>query len=548
MASEFFLTAGGRSADAALFYKGRPALGEDPDESLSFGELAKIASAFACEFHKKGVRRGDRTLVMLRYSPEFICTVFALFSIGAVPVLIDPGMGLSRLLHCISKTAPRGLVGIPAVHWLRLFMRSPFSSVKMSFSTAGFIPPFLGATVLPTLREIFSMADESDMEAVEMGESDLAAIVFTTGSTGPAKGVEYTHGIFKAQLGMIRKYYGAGPEHVDMPCFPLFAMFSLCLGMPCAIPDIDPSRPAKAPPEKIIETVRKHNVSFSFGSPALWRRVSDHCISKGIRLDTLRKVLMAGAPVPASLHEKLKTIISPDGDTMVPYGATESLPVANFAGSEMLSDTAALSASGAGYCVGHVVSECEVRIIRPSDGPLPDIGGTESLPDGEIGEIIARGPVVTRRYHGNSAADALAKIADGEAVWHRMGDMGYFDGKKRLWFCGRKSHAVMTKAGPIYPAAAEAPFNIATGRRCAIVGLGKPGDETPVLVVEGAMSDHEFGELRETLEKCAAKLHTPMRISQFERMKKFPVDIRHNAKIRREEIREEVGEELRAKS
>ncbi|HPN84184.1 MAG TPA: fatty acid CoA ligase family protein [Victivallales bacterium] len=537
VAAEFFRTALSRADDLALFYKGRPVLGETPDQSLSFAELAKIANFLSCEFRNSGISSGDKTLVMLRYSPEFIATVFALFSLGAVPVLIDPGMGFSRLLHCISNTKPRALVAIPLVHWVKFFRRSCFSSVDIVFSIKGFTPPLSGIRKIPHIGEMLSAKIANPRETLRRSESDIAAIVFTTGSTGPAKGVEYTHGIFKSQLGMISEYYGAGPAHIDMPCFPLFAMFSLCLGMPCVIPDIDPSRPAKASPETIVNTVKKHKVSFSFASPTLWRRVADYCQEKNIRLDTLRKVLMAGAPVPASIHESIRSVISPDGDSIVPYGATESLPIANFSGKEMLAETACLTAQGRGYCVGRPVKECETRIIRPVDGNIKNIDEVEFIPNGEIGEIIVKGPVVTARYHQNTEATELAKIADGARIWHRMGDMGYFDNDGRLWFCGRKNHLVKTKDGVLYPVCCEAPFNIFTKRRCALVGKGEANKETPVLVVEADLPEDEFEKLKESLRNFAARNEVTKRISHFAQMRNFPVDIRHNAKISREKIR-----------
>jgi acyl-CoA synthetase (AMP-forming)/AMP-acid ligase II len=161
------------------------------------------------------------------------------------------------------------------------------------------------------------------------------------------------------------------------------------------------------------------------------------------------------------------------------------------------------------------------------------------LPNGEIGEIIVKGAVVTASYYGNSKATALAKISDGATgIWHRMGDMGYFDGEGRLWFCGRKSHVVKTREGFLYPVCCEAPFNILTKRRCALVAVGEAGDENPVLVVEGNFSDCEFRELTISLRECAMKNEETSRISRFVQLAKFPVDIRHNAKISREEIRD----------
>lgn len=538
IAIDFFQSAEKYNKNIALYFKDKIA-DLNNWNILSFFELAKIADTYACEFRKADLRRDDKTLVLLKYSPEFLCSVFALFSIGAIPVLIDPGMGIPRLLHCIEKTKPRAMLAIPIVHWTAIFKKSPFSYVKIAFSTDGFLPPFSKIKVLPSWRKIISHDKPDERKIIHAKESDLAAIVFTTGSTGPAKGVEYTHGIFKTQLQMIKKYYDAGEKYKDMPCFPLFAMFSLSLGMPCVIPDIDPSRPAEASPEKIVNIINNHKISFSFASPTLWRNLANYCIKNNIKLKSLKKVLMAGAPVNAKLHSDLKKILPNDAETIVPYGATEALPIANFTGSKMLSDTADLTQKGKGYCVGFPLDECEIRIIKASDEKISHINQTTQLPNFEIGEIIVMGLVVTQHYHDFPEADEFAKIADNNGkFWHRIGDMGYFDDEGKLWFCGRKSHVVSNNNIKIYPAALEAPFNLLFNRRCAIVGLGEKNKETPLLVVEGSFSKQEFNSLKEKIKKLADELNPPLRISHFAFMKKFPVDIRHNAKISREKIRE----------
>ncbi|HRU00705.1 MAG TPA: AMP-binding protein, partial [Victivallales bacterium] len=281
----------------------------------------------------------------------------------------------------------------------------------------------------------------------------------------------------------------------------------------------------------------------SFASPTLWQNLADYCIKNKIKLDSLKKILMAGAPVPAKLHRELKEIISEDAETLVPYGATEALPIANFTGSEMLLETADLTRRAKGYCVGYPFEECEIRIIKPETGKINDISETKQLKTYEIGEIIVKGPVVTKAYYGLQDATEFAKIADKKKgqLWHRMGDMGYFDEKGRLWFCGRKNHIVNTKNGIIYPAAMEAPFNIAIGRRTAIVGYSKNGEEIAILVVEGKYSPNELKEIREKALKIAEELNIDLRFSQIQIMKKFPVDIRHNAKISREKIREYIS-------
>ncbi len=507
--------------------------------ATTFAQLRQMSDTLACGFRNSGIARNTKVLLMLRPCPEFIATVIALFKIGAIPVFIDPGMGLKNLLNCIRKTAPETMIGISKACWLKYFFPGKFASVKISICLGSFTPP--SATNFSSL--LYRQEKDALFRTEETKLDDTAAIVFTTGSTGPPKGVVYTHGIYITQLGIISKTYGAGPEETDMPAFPLFGLFSLALGMPIVIPDMDPSRPATADPEKIFEALTKYNVTFSFGSPALWKNVCEYCIEKKLTLPKLKRVLMAGAPINAVMHENLKKIISPEGETHVPYGATEALPIANFAGSEMLAETAALTAQGAGYCVGRPIEPMQIKVIKATEGPITKWDSSLEVPQGEKGEIIVKGPVVTPCYFNEPQQTENAKIADSDGkVWHRMGDIGYYDEKGRLWFCGRKAHRVITKDAILYSVCCEAIFNQNPNiARSALVGVGQPGSQTPVMIVEMEpdkvpVNPAQYDKLIVDLKKIADGSSLTSGISKFLLHSEFPVDIRHNAKIFREQL------------
>ncbi|HCE42557.1 MAG TPA: peptide synthase [Lentisphaeria bacterium] len=511
------------------------------DRSVTFGQLREMSDKLACEFRNVGIARGAKVLMMLRPCPEFIATVFAVFKIGAIPVLIDPGMGRKNLLNCIRKTSPEAMIGISRAHWIKYLFPFFFRTVRLSIAHGNFAPPWI--TSLESLLK--KNTKDAIFKCEETKLDDTAAIVFTTGSTGPPKGVVYTHGIYITQLGIISKTYGAGPDEIDMPAFPLFGLFSVALGMPIVIPDMDPSRPANADPEKIVAALTRNNVTFSFGSPALWKVVCKYCIEKNIKIPKLKRVLMAGAPITAELHAMLKKTISPDGVTHVPYGATEALPIANFTGSEMLAETAAKTAEGAGYCIGRPIEGMEIKVIGAVNGPIERWSPSLELPQGLKGEIVVKGPVVTPCYYNEPAHTKNAKIADADGnIWHRMGDAGYYDEKGRLWFCGRKAHRVMTKDEILYSVCCEAIFNQHPDvARSALVGIGPEGNQGAVIIIEprpGKMPccDKGKSDFTDELKKLGAKKDFTSRISQFLFHPSFPVDIRHNAKIFREQLAE----------
>ena len=495
----------------------------------SFAQLREESEGFAAALQAEGVGRGNRVMLMVRPSMEFIALTFALFQLGAVVILIDPGMGYKNLLRCIGSVHPDILVGIPrAILFSRLFPK-PFVSVRKRF-LIGKNVPFLG-------KRLVSLKQPLEAEPRYLArEEDLAAIIFTTGSTGPPKGVQYTHGIFHAQLGLIRDFYGIGPGDVDQPCFPLFALFSVALGAKAVIPDLDPSRPGSVRPEVFIQTLVEHKVSYSFGSPAIWDVVSRHCLDRGIVLP-VKKILMAGAPVSGELIQRVKKILPAVSQVFTPYGATESLPVASIEGEEVLTQTWPLTRSGRGTCVGRALPGISIRIVAAHEGPLPIWGNTRECRQGEIGEIVVEGPVVTRAYDGNERENSLAKIVDGSSFWHRMGDTGYLDDRQRLWVCGRKAHRVHTAEGIMDTLCCEAIFNEhPLVRRSALVGLGKPGLQLPVIIVELTAKPESMSALQRELCELGQANRLTESIRTFLVHSGFPVDIRHNAKIFREKL------------
>ncbi len=513
---------------------------------LSFSELNSLSNGYAVYFRERGVQPGDRVMLMVSPSADFIALSFALFKIGVTIILIDPGMGYKNLLRCIEGVAPTVFIGVPKARLFAALFPKPFTSVRHRFCCGNSFGLF-GHDIRSMVRR---GAERFPVYAPE--DEDLAAIIFTTGSTGPPKGVRYEHGIFAAQLERIRDYYGIDAEHVDQPGFPLFALFSAALGACSVIPDMDPTRPAQVDPRKFIRSIERYGVSYSFGSPAIWNVVSRYCLSRGIRLKTLKKVLMAGAPVPGGLLERMTAILPEDARIFTPYGATESLPIVSMEGREILESTWRQSREGKGTCVGRPLPGIDIRIMRIEDGPVALYDESLMLPAGETGEIIVRGDVVTRAYENNPRETELAKIRDldGESFWHRMGDTGYLDQQGRLWFCGRRAHRVRTAQGTLFSVCCEAIVNEHKDvYRSALVGVreGMASSQTPVLIVEPVKEFRGSRErlLREVAELAAASPMTSS-ITRFLVHPSFPVDIRHNAKIFREKLAVWASEQLQA--
>lgn len=525
-------------ADTAAAYPDRTGLisrnGMDY-RSWTFKEMNHTADSFAHEFAELGVKKGDRVMLMVKPSLEFVTLVFALFKMGAVIVLIDPGMGYRNLMQCIGRVKPNVFIGVFKAFLFKTLFPHSFKTIRLSVcisSSYGFFRPVLSAETVAQ-----STFWGTVYPAAEVRGDDTAAILFTTGSTGPPKGVCYTHAVFAAQLELIRDYYNIGPDDIDQPAFPLFALFSAALGACTVIPEMDAAKPARVDPARFISTISRFKVTYSFGSPAIWNVVSRYCQAHKIRLDSVKKILMAGAPVPGDLLARTEAVLPPDAEIHTPYGATESLPVTSITAAEILSDTWEKTRQGRGVCVGRPLPSLTVRIIKISDLPIQTWNETLLVPDFEPGEIVVKGSVVTWEYDDNERENKLAKIEDGDEFWHRMGDLGYFDDRGRLWFCGRKAHRVIAATGVLYTVCCEALFNEHPAVfRSALVGIGSPPKQIPVIIVEPHDRKIKPEPLLDELRRIARQHEITAAIEHFLVHANFPVDIRHNAKIFREKL------------
>ena len=356
---------------------------------LTYRQLDEASDRIARGLHAVGIERGTRVALMVRPSLELFSLTFGLFKAGAVPVLIDPGIGLGNMKSCLARARPEAFIGIPAAQLARLVLRWGKESIR-TVITVGPRGPWL------SLDEVERRGRSTGDALAPTAPDDLAAILFTSGSTGAPKGAVYTHGNFAAQVDAIRRMYDIRPGEVDLPTFPLFALFDPALGMTTVIPDMDPTRPAQADPEKIARAIDDFGVTNMFGSPALLNTLSRWGETEGVRLRSLRRVISAGAPVPARVMARVRGMLSSDAVVVTPYGATECLPVASIESREVLGETAARTDEGAGVCVGRPVPEAEVSIISITDAPIVRWSDARVRARGEIGEITVRGPMATR--------------------------------------------------------------------------------------------------------------------------------------------------------
>jgi acyl-CoA synthetase (AMP-forming)/AMP-acid ligase II len=502
----------------------------------TYRELDQEIDRLARGLDSVGVSRGTRTVLMVPPSLEFYALTFALFKAGAVVVLIDPGMGVRNLGVCIADAAPEAFIGVAKAHLARRLLGWGAATVRTTIA----VGPRLGLAThrLDEVRRRGAALPGTPPAATTPDE--IAAILFTSGSTGIAKGALYTHGIFAAQVEMLRRLYGIRPGEVDLPTFPLFGLFGPALGMTGIIPEMDATRPAGVDPRKILDAIADFGVTNLFGSPALLRRVGRYAAARGMHLPTLRRIICAGAPVPWQTLDTFGRLLPEGAEVHTPYGATEALPVCSIGSDEILAETRQRTATGGGVCVGRPVEGVGLKVIRITDEPIAGWSADLELPPGEVGEIVVRGPAVTAVYCSRPHETALAKIpgAEGGGFWHRMGDLGYLDDRGRVWFCGRKSQRVITPHGTLFTVPCEGIFNAHPAvARTALVGVRRQGATEPVLCVEPEADKPQSAEsLRKELLALGAAQDITRGIRTILFHRSFPVDVRHNAKIFREKL------------
>lgn len=559
---------------AVMYPESRDGSGQTKYSSFTYQQLDDESDFLAAGLDQIGIGRGVKTVLMVPPSLDFFSLTFALFKAGSVPVLVDPGMGIKNLGRCLAEAQPTAFIGVTKAHVARLLFGWGKTSIRKNvtvgrrFGWGGFRLDQISKQ--GRLRQSDVVNREGVWHPAGTQVDETAAILFTSGSTGVPKGAVYSHGNFAAQVAALKQAFGIEPGEIDLCTFPLFALFAPALGMTAVVPRMDFTKPARVDPREVIEPIVRFGINNLFGSPALLNRVGrDGNLDVGKSLSgrastggrpaevaslshepcglpSLKRVLSAGAPVSPAILERFSQWLPADVQIYTPYGATESLPVAIIGSHEILRETRYLTAQGAGTCVGRPVESIHVEIIKITDEPISEWRDELRMPQGQIGEIVVSGPMVTQSYYQRADLTSLAKIPipATDRVMHRMGDVGYFDDQGQLWFCGRKSHRVVTTDRTYFTEPVEGIFNTHHAVfRTALVGVSQGNLVQPVLCVEREsrqtlrakqwLSD---SDLANELRELGARFELTQAIRTIRFHPHFPVDIRHNSKIFREKL------------
>lgn len=502
----------------------------------TYAQLSADIESVAPGLREIGVAEGTRIVCMTPPSYETAVLDFALQRVGATTMWIDPGVGYVKVGERLRSVSPEAFAGPALAHLGRM--------------TFGWGPRFLKKAIVvgqPPLPGAYSLASlkrtaPSSPPKPKVTPDDPTVILFTTGSTGPAKPAYYPHRSFTALCRIVHESwrFEPGKPPVDISLFPAFFFIPITAGGTLVVPPINFAResPAKANPKAILEVINDCGVESAFASPVLLENIANYAIEHGIKTPTFRRAIGGGAPIIKRVKERLLAMMGPDGAAFSNYGASEAMPSTEMDGRETVSETWERTENGEGLCIGRPFTGVEIKIVRMSDGVVEKLSDTDEMPNGEIGEILVRGPHVSPRYYLDDASTRKNKIygPNGE-IWHRLGDAGHLDEKGRVWYCGRVSQRVKAKEAPLFSLNCEPIFDSHPAvRRSGLVGVPNgDGTDLPVICVElePTTPSSQVDAIRTELLALAGKHRTTTPIKHVLFPKALPVDPRHNSKIER---------------
>lgn len=506
-----------------------PAVVEVGGATVGWAQLSRRVAHLAAGLAATGVRPGHRVALLVEPSADLTATVYAVWRAGGVVVVADKGLGLAGMRRALRSAAVDSVVGSRAGLAAARLMGLPGSRVAAG---PGGRTALRGLGAQYTLADLEALGRSAPAPAEPPLDADCA-VLFTSGATGPAKGVVYTHRQAAAQLELVRSTYGLTADDRFVAAFAPFAILGPALGIGSAVPDVDVTAPGSLTAAALADAAAAVDATVVFASPAALRRVvataADLSPQRRTALARVRLLMSAGAPVPASLLRSLRAVL-PAADPHTPYGMTEVLPVTDVSLAEIEA-----AGTGDGVCVGRPLPGVDVRVSPLS----PDGKADGGLTDRPVvpGEVCVRAAHVKDRY---DALWALERSTSRDPGWHRTGDVGHLDADGRLWIEGRLQHVVTTAAGPVTPVGIEQRVEAVDGvSAAAAVGVGPAGAQVVVVVVVPSGRRTRLAgrpALARTDLADAVRAAAGVDVAAVLVTSRLPVDVRHQSKVDRGEV------------
>lgn len=472
---------------------------------ISWALMAHNVDRLARGLHATGIRRGDRVALLIPPGGDLLATVYACWRIGATVVVTDAGLGVRGIHRALRGAAPRHIIGIPRAMALVRATRLPGRRIAVS--------------------ELPAIARNAGGELpAPPSDDDEAVVVFTSGSTGPAKGVVYLHRQVQETRDLLASHYGITDADSLVAAFAPWAVLGPAIGIGSVLPDMDVTSPRTLKASALAEAVRVVGGTLLWASPSAFTNVlatsTQLNAEQRSAFGSLRLVLGAGAPVSSALLHGMADLC-PNAEVRTPYGMTEALPVCDVTIGEI--DAAG---AGDGVLVGRPLGDVEVRISAVDQGGVAN--GPLSTDADVFGEILVRGAHLKERY---DRLWATQRASGRDAGWHRTGDVGHLDADGRLWIGGRLGHVITSAAGPVAPVGIEQRVETLSGiKHAACVGVGPVGTQVVVVII---VSDEPREGLADLDRTARVRAEAGVDVAAVIEQRDLPVDIRHNSKVDR---------------
>lgn len=516
-------------------------------QSTTYEEFADQVNSVAAGLSHMGVKRGERVALIMPNCPQHLIALFAVFKLGAVVAEHNP-LYTARELEgpfkdhgakiviawdnvyevCQKLQQSTPLETIISVNMIeamplvkRLALKLPVPSLKEKRNQLHGKAP--GSVPFSKLLSSKFGGDGAALTApADLGAEDPAAILFTSGTTGKPKGAQLTHGNIMANVtqGLAWvKYLGEGGQERYLAALPLFHIYGLTLTAALGVSTGGKlSLLPKPEIPLIVDQLKKELPTYMPGVPTLYDKILEAADRNSLDLSGIHNALSGAAPLPTQTTDRWEK--KTGGKIVEGYGLTETSPI--IIANPVTDDRRA------GY-IGIPFPDTEVRIADPEDL-------SRTMPDGEAGELLVRGPQVFKGYI--NIPDEDQPFHDD---WFCTGDMAVMEEDGFIKIVSRIKEMIITGGFNVYPAEVEEVLadhpQIA---KAGVVGLEQQdGSEEVVaaIVLKDGVSESEFDaeEAREWSRESLTRYKVPR---QFFVVDELPADM--IGKIRRREVKDLV--------